>query len=193
MKTLKKRLFVVVLMLGTLVNYANNNDMNVELNAKKTKVVFKGTKKGQRLTIKDDNGVILHLEKISKDGDLVKFFNFSKLNDGFYTLELEKDFQIVVKKLQVKNDKVTFDKSAEKIIFKPVVRSKENKLMISKIAFDEKPLEVVLYYKNEMIYSEILKSEAILNRVYKLDENEKGNYTVVIKNDGRNYVNEFKI
>ena len=86
-----------------------------------------------------------------------------------------------------------FDKSAEKIIFKPVVRNEKNMVMISKITFDAKPLEVMLYYNNEIIYSEVLKSNTIVNRIYKLDEEVKGNYTIVIRNNGRSYISEFKI
>lgn len=193
MKTLKKRLVVVVLMLVTLVNYSNDKKVNVELNAKKTRVVFKGTKKGQQLTIKDNNGVILHLESVNKEGTLIKLFDFSKLNDGDYTLELEKDFEIIVKTLKVKNNKVIFDKKAEKVIFKPVVRSINNRILVSKIAFDKKPLKVAIYYNNDEIYSEVLKSDTIINRIYKLDEKVKGDYSVVITNNGRNYLSEFKI
>ena len=193
MKTLKTKVLVVVFMLGTLVNYANDKKVNSVLNAKKTKVVFKGTKKGHQLTIKDNNGVILHSENVVKNGNLVKFFDFSKLKNGSYTLELEKDFEINIKSIRIENNKVIFDDNANKVIFKPVIRNEENRLMISKITFDEKPLEVVLYYKNEVIYSEVLKANKIVNRVYKLNKEVKGDYTVIIRNNGRSYVNEFKI
>ncbi|MHB0756537.1 hypothetical protein [Polaribacter sp. M15] len=193
MKTLKKRLLVVVIMLGTLINYANDKNVNVELNAKKTKVVFRGVKKGQQLTIKDENGIVLHLENVDNTGNLIKFFDFSKLQDGNYTLELDKDFQIIIKTLQVKEGKVIFNENAKKVIFKPVIRNKENRLMISRIAFDTKPLEVALYYNDEIIYSEVVKGDNIVNRIYKLDENLKGDYTVIVRNNGRNYIDEFKI
>ena len=65
-------------------------------------------------------------------------------------------------------------------------------LLISKITFDKKPLEIDIYYDNEKIYSDTVNGEGILNRVYKLDENKKGNYSVVLKNNGRKYVREFK-
>jgi hypothetical protein len=180
-------------MLGTLVNYANDEKVNSVFNAKKTKVVFKEVKKGQQLTVKDSNGVILHLETINKEGRLVKIFDFSKLNDGDYTLELEKDFQIIIKSLIVNDDKVILNENAKQIIFKPVIRNIDNRVMISKIAFNEKQLEVLLYYNDKKIYAEVIKGDAIINRVYRLDENIKGNYTVVVKNSDRSYVNTFEI
>lgn len=193
MKTIKKTVLVVVFMFGTLVNYANNSELKNVLNANKTKVVFKGAKKGQQLTIKDENGVVLHFENINKAGNLVKFFNFSKLNDGNYTLELEKDFEIVIKTLTVKGDSVTFNEDSKKVIFKPVIRNEENKLMISKIAFDKKPSEIYIYFNDEIIFSETVKGDDILNRVYSLDQDVKGSYTVVLRNNGRSFSNDFEI
>ncbi|WP_439130128.1 hypothetical protein [Polaribacter sp.] len=194
MKTFKKRVvLVVVLMLGTLVNYANNKEVNNNLNAKKVKVVFKGTKKGHQLTIKDNYGYVLYSEDIQREGDLRKVFDFSKLSDGNYTLELEKDYQIVVKPLKIDGNKITFDENSKKVIFKPVVRNEDNKLLISKITFDQNPLKVDLYYNDEIIYSETLKGDQLVNRVYKLDKEFKGDYKVVIRNNGRRFSNEFEI
>ena len=193
MKTIKRTVLVVVFMLGTLVNYANKSDFNNELNAKTIKIVFKETKKGEQLRVKDQNGVVLYSENVKSEGKLTKVFNFNELNDGNYTLELEKQFQIVVKSLKIVNNKVIFNAAAEKVIFKPVVRNKNNRLLISKINFDEKPLQVALYFNDEIIYSETLEVDAIVNRVYKLDEKLKGDYKVVIKNNDRSYINNFKI
>jgi len=193
MRTIKRKVFVAIFMLVTIVNFANNKDLNTLFSADKVKVTFNNAKKGNQLTIKDANGTILHSEEILKKGTLVKTFNLSELENGIYTLELEKDFQIVVKSVKVNNRNVTFLVEAEKLIFKPIVRNKENKLMITKIAFDEEPLKISIYYKNEIIYSETLEGGKILNRVYSLDKGLKGEYKVVSYNNGRSYVNNFKI
>lgn len=193
MKTIKRRVLVVVFMLATLVNYANNTDLNNTIDAKKVIVVFKDAKKGQHLKVKDNNGVIIYSENVTKEGKLTKVFDFSNLKDGAYTLELEKDFQIVVKSMRIENSQVIFNEDANKIIFKLLIRNEENKLMITKIAFDEQPLKIALYYNNEVIYSESVKGGSIVNRVYKLDEEIKGDYKVIIHNNGRSYSNEFEI
>jgi hypothetical protein len=65
--------------------------------------------------------------------------------------------------------------------------------MISQIAFDKKPIKVVLIFDDEIIYSETIKGEVILNRVYKLDKEVKGDYKVIIYNNNRSYVHDFKI
>ncbi|AOW18226.1 hypothetical protein LPB03_12555 [Polaribacter vadi] len=193
MRTIKRKVFVAIFMLVTIVNFANNNDSNTLLSADKVEVTFNNAKKGNQLTIKEANGAILHSEEILKEGTLVKTFNLSELENGIYTLELEKDFQIVVKSIKINNRNVTFIADAERIIFKPYVRNKENKLMITKIAFDKEPLKISIFYKNEIIYSETLEGDEILNRVYSLDKGLKGEYKVISYNNGRSYVNNFTL
>ena len=192
MRTIKRKVFVAIFMLVTIVNFANNKELPL-LSVDKVTVIFNDAKKGNQLVIKDANGLILHSEEVKKKGTLVKTFNLSELENGIYTLELEKDFQIIVKTIKVKNNNVTFLNDAEQVVFKPIVRNKENKLMISKIAFDAEPLQVSIYYNNEIIYSETLEGDNILNRVYSLDGELKGDYKVVSYNNGRSYINEFKL
>ena len=194
MKTIKRRVLVVVFMLGTLFNYANNEkEFNKTIDAKKVKVVFKDVKKGQLLSVKDKNGFQLYSETVSSQGELIKFFDLSTLNNGVYTIELNKEFKIVIKSLLIKDNNVSFIKDSEKIIFKPVIRNKENLVLISKVNFDKKPLKITLFYNDEVIYSETLKGELMLKRVYRLDKELRGNYTVIVYCDDESYSNEFKI
>ena len=194
MKTIKRRVLVVVFMLGTLFNYANNEkEFNKTVDAKKVKVVFKDVAKGQLLSVKDKNGFQLHSETVSSQGELIKFFDLSTLNNGVYTIELNKEFKIVIKSLLIKDNNVSFIKDSEKIIFKPVIRNKENLVLISKVNFDKKPVKITLFYNDEVIYSETLKDELMLKRVYRLDKELRGNYTVIVYCDDESYSNEFKI
>jgi hypothetical protein len=194
MKTIKRRVLVVVFMLGTLFNYANNEkEFNKTIDAKKVKVVFKDVKKGQLLSVKDKNGFQLHSETVSSQGELIKFFDLSPLNNGVYTIELHKEFKIVIKSLLIKDNNVSFIKDSEKIIFKPVIRNKENLVLISKVNFDKKPVKITLFYNDEVIYSETLKDELMLKRVYRLDKELRGNYIVIVYCDDESYSNEFKI
>lgn len=192
MKTIKRIVLGVALMLGTFTNYANNTELDNLLDTKKVRVVFKGAKKGHQLKIKDNNGINLHFENVSRTGNLIKFFDFSNLKDGNYTLELEKEFEIIIKSFYIRGTKVVFDGEIKEKIFKPVIRTKKNRLMITKINFYKKPLKVEIYYKNEMIYSDSIKGEKLINRVYKLDELKAGNYKVIIQNDGRSFSKNFK-
>ena len=194
MKTIKRRVLVVVFMLGTLFNYANNEkEFNKTVDAKKVKVVFKDVKKGQLLSVKDKNGFQLHSETVSSQGELTKFFDLSSLNNGVYTIELNKEFEVIIKSLLVKDNNVSFIKDSEKIIFKPVIRNIENLVLVSKMNFDKKPVKIALFYNDEIIYSETLKGELMLKRVYRLDKELKGDYKVIVYCDDESYSNEFKI
>ena len=200
MKTNKRLVLVVVFMLGTLFNYANNDkDFNRIVNAKKVRVAFNNVKKGNQLTIKDQKGTQLHSQIVYKEGNLNTLFDLSSLKDGEYTVELNKDFEIIVKTLEIKDNKVIINKNSRKVIFKPVIRNKKNILMISKISFDKEPMKIELYFEDVIIYSETVnysedkKTETSLNRVYNFKENKIGDYKVVVKSKDKNYVHSFKI
>jgi hypothetical protein len=194
MKTIKKRVLVVVFMLGTLFNYANKErHFNKTINPEKVKVVFKDVKKGQLLTVKDENGVQIYSETVSSEGEFVKFFDVSSLNNGLYTIELHKEFVIIIKSLIVKDHNVSFIEDSEKIIFKPVIRNEENLVLISKMDFDKKPVKIALFFNGEVIYSETTKGEEMLKRVYRLDKELKGDYKVTVYCDDKSYSNEFRL
>ncbi|MDP5105838.1 MAG: hypothetical protein NWQ31_06680 [Polaribacter sp.] len=194
MKTIKQNVLVVALMLVTLCNYANNEkDFNNIVNAKNVKVVFEDVKKGQQLTVNDENGVELHSELLTKEGELTKVFDLSSLNDGLYTIELNKEFLVVIKYLEVKDNKVIFIDNSEQVIFKPLIKNEDDLVLISKLDFNENPLKVTLFFEGDMILSETIKSELIINRVYKLNKELKGNYTVVVNSNGKSYSSFFKI
>ena len=89
--------------------------------------------------------------------------------------------------------KITYLSNNEKTIFKPVIRTKEDLVLISKIAFDKQPLEIKIYYKDDVIVSEKIKGEDIVKRVYKLSKNETGDYKIVINTNNRTYIKDFKI
>lgn len=193
MKTIKRKVLVVVLMLGTLLNYANNGIEFKSINAKKVKVVFNDVKKGHSITIIDNQGANLHTEEITIKGDITKVFDFSNLLDGRYTIELNKDYEILVNYFDVINNAVVFNDNLDKTIFKPVVKNENSLIMISKIAFDKEPMKVEIYYNDDIINTEVITGQGILKRVYKLDVTKKGNYKVIISNNKRSYYNNFKI
>ena len=195
MKTNKRLVLVVVFMLETLFNYANNgNEINSKtVNAKKVRVEFKNVKKGHLLTIKDKNGVQLHSETVTKIGDLNKTFDLSSLIDGTYTIELNKDFKIIVKTINVKNDRVFFNNNDNKVIAKPIISNNENILKISKINSNKEPLKAVVYYNSEIIYTETIENNTVLNRVYKLNKDITGEYTAIVYSNNRSYSKNFKI
>ena len=194
MKTNMKSILLVALMFGTLISYANNDTNSTDNKAKKTvKVEFKNVRKGQSLTIKNDKGVSVYNQEIAASGNFSRTFDFSALENGVYTAELNKDFEIIIKEFYVKNGLVTFLNNSNTKLFKPVIRAKENLIYVSKLAFNNKPLNVVIYYNGEAIFSDNIKGDDLLKRTYKLSENKKGEYKVFVSSDNRTYSKNFTI
>ncbi len=194
MKTNMKSILLVALMFGTLISYANNDTNSTDNKAKKTvKVEFKNVRKGQSLTIKNDKGVSVYNQEIAASGNFSRTFDFSALENGVYTAELNKDFEIIIKEFYVKNGLVTFLNNSNTKLFKPVIRAKENLIYVSKLDFNNKPLNVVIYYNGDAILSDNIKGDDLLKRTYKLSENKKGEYKVFVSSDNRTYSKNFTI
>ena len=193
MKTIKK-ITLVALMLGTLIGYANEDKKSTDNKAKRTvKVEFNNVKKGQTLTIKDEQGVAVYNNKITNSGSYSRTFDFSALENGIYSVELNKDFEIHIKEFYVKNGFVTFLNNNSEKFFKPVIRTKDNLLYVSKLDFNNEDLKVIIYHNDEIVLSEIVKSKEHIRRVYRLSENEVGNYKVVVSSDSRTFVKDFTL
>ncbi len=191
---MKKQIITIALLISSLISYSNSEIENYSLdNSKKVTVEFKNVKKGHLLKIKDKEGSTLYSETVSENGNLSKILDVTSLEEGNYLIEMDKDYEIVVQKFQVTQNQVVLLSTDEKVIFKPVIRTQENILMVSKIEFDQEPTQIVVYFENEIIFSETIKNETLLNRVYKLDSDKKGSYTVVVYNQDRKYSNTFKI
>ncbi|AUC21252.1 hypothetical protein BTO15_03635 [Polaribacter sejongensis] len=194
MRTTIKTILVVTLMFGTLISYANDNKESTNAVAvKRVKVEYKAVKKGNALTIINEYGITIYKQVLQSSGNYAKTFDLTNLEDGLYRTELEKDFEIIVKKFEVKDGFVTFFEEKDEIIFKPVIRTEGDLILISKIAFNNKPLEVTLYFNDAIILSEKVEGKELINRIYKLSEEEKGTYKVVIFTDNRSYEENFRI
>ena len=71
------------------------------------------------------------------------------------------------------------------------MRIEENKILITKLNFEAASLSVLIYYENDLIFKDIAKGGDLLNRVYSLQKDKKGDYKVILKANNRTYINEF--
>jgi hypothetical protein len=189
-----KNLVLAALMFGTLISYATENKNTIDLKAKKTvKVEFNNVKKGQTLTIKDNQGVTVYNNEIKNTGNYSRTFDFSALEEGVYSAELNKDFEIIIKQFYFKNGLVTLLNNNSEKVFKPVIKTEGNLVYLSKMDFNEEPLKVVIYFNDEVVLTETTEGEKILNRIYKLSEKEIGDYKVIISSNNRTYVKNFRL
>ena len=185
-------------MLGVITSYANLNPSEGKTNnIKATVLTLENVDEGQQLLIKSVNGTILYKEEIKKEGYYQKEFDLTSLPNGNYFFELEKDMEIQIIPFNVSSTNVKFAKENEVKIFKPLVKSKNNKLYFSKLSLDQKPVMVEIYYNNansyESIFSEKIENTQVIERIYSLDKEKSGTYKVITKSDGRVYTQVFTI
>ena len=193
MKTTIKKYLVAVTFLLSLVSYATEKNISSTTEGRKVKVEFTAVKKGQVLSIKNTNSIVMYSDIIEMAGNYARIFDLTSLENGKYTTELEKDFETIIKPFLIENGLVTFLPEENKTIFKPVIRTQDNLLLISKISLENQPIKITLYYMDAVIYTETSKDTKVLNRALRLLKNKKGNYTVAISADNKNYRKNFKI
>ncbi len=200
MKNLIRKTVLIVAMAVTLLGNANEGLSFVEKDGEIKKTVLKidHVKPGQLLSIIDVNGLIIYKEHIKISGVYNKYFDLTALPDGYYFFEINKGVEIRKIPFSVNLNNVSFNKENESIIYKPIVRVKENSLFITRLSLQEEPLEIEVYYEDEysnfnLIYSETVENTKILNRIYTLDAEEKGNYKLVFKSSDRLFVEKIKL
>ena len=193
MKTTIKKHLVAVTFLLSLVSYATEKNISSTIEGRKVKVEFTAVKKGQVLSIKNANSIVMYSDIIEMAGNYARTFDLTSLENGKYTAELEKDFETIIKPFLVENGLVTFTPEENKTIFKPIIRIQDNLLLISKISLENQPIKITLYYKGNVIYTETSTDTKVLNRAFRLLKNKKGNYTASINTNNKNYSKNFKI
>ncbi|MEM6515104.1 MAG: hypothetical protein AAF688_02895 [Bacteroidota bacterium] len=190
MKTVKN-ILIVAIMFALSIGYSVNEETNPTKS--KTVLVFSNVKKGHELIVKTVNGKVVYRETIERNGTYAKRFDLTALEDGQYIIELDKDFEIVLKPFNIVDHKVNFLKEQEASIFKPVVRLEDDKLMISQLALDKNPLNMELYYEGELIYQVKMETESIIEKVFKLSENQKGEYSLRFSSGDRIFNERFTL
>ena len=192
MKRVIKKSLVLIIMLVTMISYADKNITNTE---KVTNLKIENVKKGSVLTIKDTKGLILYTETIETSGDYNKRFDLTFLPDGDYFFELDKDVEIKIIPFQVKALNVIIKKEDKKTVFKPIVYYRNKKVYISRMSLTNEPLDVKIYFENgQLIKSEIVKKKGnFLGKVYDFSKAEKGNYFVNIRVEGKLFESRVKL
>ena len=197
MKNIIKNSLVLVVLFTSLLGNANSSLLNSKDDTRTT-LTLTNVKRGNELTIKDAYGITLYNEMIQNSGNYMKGFDLTKLPDGEYFFELDKGLEIKTIPFTVESTTVEFNKEKETTFFKPFVRSEENKVYVSKLSLNKQPLKIDLYFNGtdshdfELIHSEIADNTQIINRVYSLNINEKGNYKIVTKTEGRTFIDYVK-
>ena len=196
MKKLIKQSVVVLGLCVSMQTFANNEiGVTKEKEPKVTSISFKKVKPGSKLSIKDGDGMVLYKEPIVKKGDYSKGFDLTTLPNGDYYFELDSELEIVIIPFNVVSNQVVFKKEEKSTIFKPLVRVKDNIVFVSRVSYEESPIEFKIYYADnyDLVLSEKTENQNHLKKIYDFSKAKKGNYLFVFKSNGRRFTKTVKI
>ncbi|MFB9051900.1 hypothetical protein ACFFVB_02300 [Formosa undariae] len=201
---MKRAMTLSICLLVTITSLASSFTSNMSSNFddkenKEVTLTLEDVKVGQNLSIKDIDGFTLYTKTLKKSGSSNHTFDFSTLPNGTYFFEHDKSNQIKVIPFEVKFGNVTFDASREKIIYKPVVRLVNNYVYLSKLELAKEDVDVAIYYDIDgnqnynVVHKQTIKDTSNIQCAFKLSVKESGNYRMVIKANGREYVEYFSL
>lgn len=202
MKKIIRKGVILMALLSSIITSANRVSYKTPLKEiDKTLITLDNVKIGQELFIKDIHGSVIYEESIEVTGFFRKEFDLETLPDGLYFIELNKGVEINVIPFTVNSYSAELHKEKETTIFKPVVKLKDNFVFIAKLSSAEEPVDVELYYDSndshsgmyELLYSERITNTENIHRVYKLDKHEKGSYKIILKTEGRTFIEKVKL
>lgn len=188
MKKIIKKSLNIAIMLGVMFSYANENDLLLNKNKKKTVVTLENVKKGSTLSLKDANGMTLYEESISIDGKYDKVFNFNALPEGNYQIEVDEHTMIRVVPVTVKTDRIFFHSDKSSFINKPLFKISNNEVLLTKLVADGKSMEIKLYYNGvDLIYDETTSTDKAVAKKFDFSTAEKGSYHFQLNSAGRTF------
>lgn len=178
----------MVALFATVTGFANEVKVLVKKDSKKTALVLNDVKKGNQISIKDNNGLVLYKELVETSGVYKKGFDLNALPDGGYFFEVEKDLEIKTIPFTVSANEVVFNKDEEATFFKPYLRQEKDLVFVTKLSPKHELVKISVYANHnenfQLVHSEAIVDAKILERIYKL---EKGNYKIVINSNKKEY------
>lgn len=183
-----KKGILIVAMLATVIGFAGEAKILVKKDSKKTALFLKEVKKGNQISIKDNNGIVLYKELVETTGVYKKGFDLTSLPDGLYFFEVEKDLEVNTIPFTVNAKEVIFNKEEEETYFKPYLRKDNGFVFVTKLSPNDETVKISVYANHnedlQLVHTESIKDMKVLERIYKL---EKGNYKIVINSNNKEY------
>ena len=196
-KTIKKGIVLAMLFATILGNAKEGKSIPSKEMIKKTSLTLNNVKEGEKLVIKDNNGLTIYKELIQESGTYYKGFDLTSLPDGNYYFELDKDVEIKTIPFKVTSKSVVFDKEEENSVFKPIIRVDGKRVLVSKLSLELNPMSIKFYEitseGSKLVHSETIENTKIIERIYRLAEKSKSDFKIIIKSEGREFVEYINI
>jgi len=145
--------------------------------------------KTAKAVVKNAKGKIIYEEMVNVSNDFKIDLELSTLQDGFYSIELDKDSEINVTSFVVVSNQVILNEKKSYSIFKPFIRIKGTLVYLSRLSFEKKHLNVNVFdVENNLIYSEQIKEEEQLERIYDFSQVDEKKIKIVLTTEGRKFI-----
>lgn len=182
MKRIIKNSLALMAIFTSMAGYSGGNDFISKFeNNNITTIYFEDVRKGAVLSIVDSEGVLLHSEKIKKEGPYKKGFDFSSLPDAEYLIELHNIEELIITPLCVKNKLASLKMSDRYKIEKTKITVSGDTVHITNSHPGVNSVEIEIYYEGDnLAFNEKLENIEQLNRAYSFSGSRKGNYTIVL-------------
>lgn len=196
MKNLVKSSLLVITMFMITVVVAKNNDPNIKIKLIESKLVqltMKGSIKMVEVSVKDKNCETIYHEK-SDNFNLSKKYDLKNLPIGDYFMEIESLTKIKVVPFKVLSNSINLIEDDEVTYYKPIVKKEGTDLFISKLNLNNENLEIVLYdADSNILFTEKLEGNAILERKLNLMNLNSGHYNLVLRGSGKTFYETIKL
>jgi len=183
-----KKGILMVALLATVIGFASEAKTLVKIASKKTALILNNVKKGNQISIKDNNGLVLYKELVETTGTYKKGFDLNQLPDGDYFFEVEKDLEIKTIPFMVNSNGIIFNEKKEATIFKPFIKIKNGLALVTKLSPNRETVMISVFTDHndnfQLVHSETIEDIQVMERAYKL---EKGKYKIVINSNDKEY------
>ncbi len=191
MKRLLKNSLLVAVMMATFSTFAKTTDFSLRVVREEGKTIsfVLNDAKSVSLELKNDAGVIVYSENMvsGTNSFINRSYDLSYLPDGTYFLEAETATKVITHKIIVQ-DEISMEKEAISEIYKPVVFTKDNNVMLQILDINESPVTIAIYDINSnLIYEETYKGELDFSKKFSLKSFNNSNYTFVINYDNKSF------
>lgn len=198
MKKLTKISIVAALMFMVVNVSAKTGEIDFSLEVKgyegKTvSFVVNNVQKSVGLSLIDKNNRVLYAENIEVDGEYKRTYNFDRLPEGQYFLEVEsatkvKRYPIVV---DAYSAKLYYEANNE--MYKPIVSVRKSMVYVNLLSLDKAPLHIEVYdADSNLLYQETLKGAYELGKMYDFSNVNNGTYTLIMTHKNKTFTEKIK-
>ncbi len=199
MKNVMKLVVMTVAVLSTAVNYASISDLNAQnqFSIQEGKIITENPK----LVIRNIKGVAIFEGTVFNSSSMAELVSDMELDNGSYTYEVVGDTNVEITSFVVDQTTILFDTKGAKTIFMPTLRVKDDLVLVSQLSLLKEPLKIKMYYSAEeddlkifdLIHTEKIGEEMILERAYSLDKSKTGDYKIKFISNGKVFTETFTL